>query len=75
MDGRQSGGSEDFTLFTLHEAATFMRSLGAVRAFNLDGGGCTAMAVMGKLVNNISDADDGRAVGDTIQVLLPARAG
>ncbi|GAA3810169.1 hypothetical protein GCM10022206_55990 [Streptomyces chiangmaiensis] len=36
MDGRQSGGSDGFTL---HEAATFMRSLGAVDAINLNGGG------------------------------------
>ncbi|WP_392667979.1 phosphodiester glycosidase family protein [Streptomyces sp. LN785] len=71
VDGRQTGGSEGFTLY---EAASFMRSLGAVEALNLDGGGSTAMAVDGVLVNNPSDATGERAVGGTIQV-LPGRAG
>ncbi|MFJ2394559.1 phosphodiester glycosidase family protein [Streptomyces sp. NPDC087843] len=66
VDGRQPGVSEGFTLA---EAARFMRSLGAVQALNLDGGGSTAMAVDGKLVNVTSDARGERAVGDTIQVL------
>ena len=66
VDGRQSAGSEGFTLF---EEAEFMRSLGATQALNLDGGGSTAMAVDGKLVNNTSDATGERAVGDTVQVL------
>jgi exopolysaccharide biosynthesis protein len=66
VDGRQTAGSEGFTL---EEAARFMRELGAVQALNLDGGGSTAMAVNGKLVNNTSDATGERAVGDTIQVL------
>ncbi|MCT9933531.1 phosphodiester glycosidase family protein [Planotetraspora sp. A-T 1434] len=60
--------------FTIAEAADFTRSLGAVQALNLDGGGSTAMAVGGQLVNNPSDATGERPVGDTIQV-LPARAG
>ncbi|MFE6173604.1 phosphodiester glycosidase family protein [Streptomyces sp. NPDC056464] len=66
VDGRQTGGSEGFTL---HEAAEFMRSLGAVQALNLDGGGSTAMAVRGTLVNHPSDATGERAVGDSVQVL------
>jgi len=66
VDGRVAGGSEGFTLY---EEAAFMRSLGAVQAMNLDGGGSTAMAVDGKLVNNTSDATGERAVGDTVQVL------
>jgi len=66
VDGRLTAGSEGFTL---HEEAEFMRSLGAVQALNLDGGGSTAMAVAGRLVNNPSDATGERAVGDTIQVL------
>ncbi|MBO0914254.1 phosphodiester glycosidase family protein [Streptomyces laculatispora] len=66
VDGRRTGGSEGFTL---QEAASFMRSLGAVDALNLDGGGSTAMAVNGALVNNPSDATGERAVGGTIQVL------
>ncbi|WP_329459782.1 phosphodiester glycosidase family protein [Streptomyces sp. NBC_01497] len=66
VDGRRAGGSEGFTL---QEAAAFMRSLGAVQALNLDGGGSTAMAVDGALVNHTSDATGERAVGDTVQVL------
>ncbi|MFF4699124.1 phosphodiester glycosidase family protein [Streptomyces chattanoogensis] len=66
VDGRQKGGSEGFTLA---EGAAFMRSLGAVQALNLDGGGSTAMAVSGKLVNTPSDTTGERAVGDTVQVL------
>ncbi|MEZ0110253.1 exopolysaccharide biosynthesis protein [Catenulispora sp. EB89] len=66
VDGRQTAGSEGFTLY---EEAEFMRSLGAVQALNLDGGGSTAMAVDGQLVNNPSDATGERPVGDTVQVL------
>ncbi len=66
VDGRDMGGSEGFTLL---EEAEFMRSLGAVRAMNLDGGGSTAMAVDGVLVNRTSDATGERPVGDTVQVL------
>ncbi|CAG6391133.1 phosphodiester glycosidase family protein [Streptomyces cocklensis] len=66
VDGRLAGGSEGFTL---NEAASFIRSLGAVQALNLDGGGSTAMAVNGTLVNSTSDATGERAVGDTVQVL------
>jgi exopolysaccharide biosynthesis protein len=71
VDGRQVGGSEGFTLY---EAAEFMRSLGAVQALNLDGGGSTTMVVDGRLANGPSDATGERAVGDTIQV-LPANIG
>ncbi|MFJ1748017.1 phosphodiester glycosidase family protein [Streptomyces sp. NPDC088116] len=66
VDGRQAGGSEGFTL---REAASFMRSQGALQAINLDGGGSTAMAVNGELVNRPSDTTGERPVGDTIQVL------
>jgi Phosphodiester glycosidase/SPOR domain len=69
VDGRQKGGSEGFTI---SEAAAFMRSLGAVQALNLDGGGSTAMAVNGRLVTNPSDSTGERPVGDTIQI-LPSR--
>jgi exopolysaccharide biosynthesis protein len=68
VDGRQAGGSEGFTLA---EGAAFMRSLGALQALNLDGGGSSAMAVGGTLVNHPSDAAGERAVGDTVQVLPP----
>lgn len=66
VDGRLADGSEGFTL---SEEAEFMRSLGAVQALNLDGGGSTAMAVEGELVNHTSDATGERPVGDTIEVL------
>ncbi|MDQ0596715.1 hypothetical protein QF037_001060 [Streptomyces canus] len=66
VDGRQPGVSEGFTLA---EAARFMRTLGAVQALNLDGGGSSAMAVHGALVNVPSDATGERAVGDTVQIL------
>ncbi|MGW7205477.1 phosphodiester glycosidase family protein [Streptomyces sp. NPDC054837] len=66
VDGRQPGVSEGFTLA---EAARFMRTLGAVQALNLDGGGSSAMAVDGALVNVPSDATGERAVGDTVQIL------
>jgi exopolysaccharide biosynthesis protein len=46
-----------------------MRGLGAVNALNLDGGGSTAMAVNGAVVNKPSDATGERPVGDTVQVL------
>ncbi|GII54221.1 hypothetical protein Pth03_26100 [Planotetraspora thailandica] len=70
VDGRLSGGSEGFTIA---EGAAFMRSLGAVDALNLDGGGSSAMAVNGALVNRPSDATGERPVGDTIQVLSATR--
>jgi exopolysaccharide biosynthesis protein len=71
VDGRQTDGSEGFTLY---EEARFMRSLGAVQALNLDGGGSTTMAVRGILANHPSDATGERPVGDTVQV-LPTPAG
>jgi exopolysaccharide biosynthesis protein len=66
VDGRQTAGSEGFTL---NEEAEYMRSLGAVQALNLDGGGSSTMAVDGRLVNFPSDATGERPVGDTIQIL------
>jgi exopolysaccharide biosynthesis protein len=66
IDGREPGISEGATL---QEAAELMRGLGAVNALNLDGGGSTAMAVNGAVVNEPSDATGERAVGDTVQVL------
>jgi exopolysaccharide biosynthesis protein len=68
IDGRQPGVSEGATL---SEEAALMRSLGAVDAMNLDGGGSTAMAVNGVLVNHTSDATGERADGDFV-VVLPA---
>ncbi|MET9222760.1 phosphodiester glycosidase family protein [Streptomyces sp. NPDC003300] len=70
VDGRQTGGGSEG--FTLMEAAAFMRSLGAVQALNLDGGGSTTFAVDGTLANNPSDATGERAVGDSVQVVPAA---
>jgi exopolysaccharide biosynthesis protein len=69
VDGRQPRYSEGVTLA---EEASLMRSLGAVSAMNLDGGGSTAMAVKGKLVNRPSDGTE-RADGDFVVVLPSAR--
>lgn len=49
-----------------------MQSLGTVSAMNLDGGGSTAVAVKGKLVNRPSDGTE-RADGDFVAVLPPTR--
>jgi hypothetical protein len=57
---------------TLTEEAALMRSLGAVDAMNLDGGGSTEFAVNGQLVNDASSSPL-RPVGDTIEV-VPASA-
>ena len=69
VDGREPGTSEGFTLA---EEAQFMRELGARQAMNLDGGGSTAMAVDGQLVNHPSDSTGERADGDAI-VVTPSR--
>jgi hypothetical protein len=53
---------------TLTEEADLMRSLGAVDAMNLDGGGSTQFASHGQLVNDASSSPL-RPVGDTIQVV------
>ena len=53
---------------TLTEEAQLMRSLGAVDAMNLDGGGSTEFAVHGQLVNDASSSPL-RPVGGTIQIL------
>ena len=65
VDGREPGVSEGFTLA---EEADFMRELGARQAMNLDGGGSTAMAVDGQLVNHPSDSTGERADGDAVVV-------
>ncbi len=53
---------------TLTEEADVMRSLGAVDAMNLDGGGSTQFASEGQLINDASSSPL-RPVGDTIQVV------
>ncbi len=58
---------------TLTEEVALMRSLGAVDAMNLDGGGSTEFAANGQLVNHASSSPL-RPVGDTIDV-VPAAIG
>lgn len=70
IDGRQPGVSEGATL---SEEAALMRSLGAVNAMNLDGGGSTAMAVNGALINKTSDATGERPDGDFVVALPPKK--
>ncbi|WP_260478811.1 phosphodiester glycosidase family protein [Kibdelosporangium aridum] len=61
--GRQPGYSDGLGLT---EAAELVRSLGAVRAMNLDGGGSVTMTVNGKMISMPSDATGERAVGDAL---------
>jgi exopolysaccharide biosynthesis protein len=63
VDGRRSGYSAGMTLSELQEEF-FKR--GAVFAYNLDGGGSTALYFNGRLVNRPSDASGERAVADVI---------
>lgn len=67
VDGRQPAVSEGVTI---SEGAALLRSLGAVSALNLDGGGSTAMAVNGMLVNHTSDQTGERPDGDFV-VAIP----
>jgi exopolysaccharide biosynthesis protein len=54
---------------TLTEEAELMRSLGALDAMNLDGGGSTSFVVDGQTVNHPSDATGARAVGDSVEIV------
>lgn len=66
VDGREPGISEGLSLA---EESTLLEGLGATEAMNLDGGGSTAMAVDGALVNHPSDATGERADGDAVVVV------
>lgn len=61
-DGRRPGHSDGLGL---GEGAELMKSLGAVHAMALDGGGSVTMTVNGKVVNAPSDGTE-RAVGDAL---------
>lgn len=65
VDGRQLNQAG----LSIPETAAVARALGMVDAMNLDGGGSTAMAINGTLVNSPSDATGERPVGDAIVVL------
>jgi hypothetical protein len=71
VDGRQPEHGAGMSLL---ELATLMRSLGAVQAINLDGGGSTAMVTRTRtgeilVVNTPSDAQGERAVGNAVAVV------
>lgn len=61
--GRQSGVSAGASI---SEMAEMMRSLGAIEAFNLDGGGSSMMLVNGEKTGKSSDATGEREVGDAL---------
>ena len=65
-DGRTS----DSDGLSLHELATFMKSLGVETAYNLDGGGSSSMVFLGNLVNNpVNGRRSGeRSVSDIVYI-------
>ena len=71
VDGRQPGYSAGMTL---RELSTFMLSLGARNAMNLDGGGSSVMWVNGLVVNRPSDGFE-RSVSNAVVVLPGADPG
>lgn len=71
VDGRQPGYSVGMTL---RELSSFMLSLGARNAMNLDGGGSSAMWVNGLVVNQPSDGSE-RVIADALVVLPGADPG
>ncbi|RZT22689.1 phosphodiester glycosidase family protein [Fictibacillus sp. BK138] len=67
IDGRKPGYSVGANF---KESAQLLKSLGAVDALNLDGGGSTTMTVHQKMVSSPSDSTGERPIGDGI-LLLP----
>lgn len=67
VDGRNP---EKSIGLNFEESAKLMKALGAKDAINLDGGGSTAMAINGQLINTPSDASGERPVADAI-IILP----
>ncbi|MCC3648519.1 phosphodiester glycosidase family protein [Cytobacillus oceanisediminis] len=67
IDGRAPGISVGVNF---EESARIMKSLGAVHALNLDGGGSTSMTVRDTLVTRPSDLTGERPIADAI-LLLP----
>ena len=63
IDGRAPGWSVGANF---EESAKVMKSLGAVEAINLDGGGSTSMTVGDQLVTRPSDATGERPIADAI---------
>lgn len=65
VDGRRPGWSVGASF---RESALIMRSLGAIDAVNLDGGGSTTLSINQQLVNRLSDATGERPIADAIIV-------
>ena len=65
VDGRSSGYSRGATLT---ELARILKDLGCTTAYNLDGGGSSAMYFNGALVNNPLGRDKERGVSDILYV-------
>lgn len=68
IDGRQPDWSVGASFV---EEARVMRSLGAVTAVNLDGGGSTTVTIGDNLVNRPSDEEGERPIGDALLLLPP----
>ena len=66
VDGRQESSSG----MSLAEFANLMLKLGVYEGLNLDGGGSTTMVVGGKVVNQPSDKEGERPVGNALLVVL-----
>lgn len=65
-DGR-TGESDGLSLY---ELASFMQSLGAETAYNLDGGGSSSMVFLGNLINNPANGkrNSERSVSDIVYI-------
>lgn len=61
------GRTKESTGMTLHELASYMKSIGVENAINLDGGGSSTMWVTGKIVNTPSDGAE-RAISNGILI-------
>ncbi len=72
IDGRQKGRSVGASL---EETARLMRDAGCAEAINLDGGGSSAMALFGEIMNFPSDLGGPRAVTNAVVVRRTAPAG
>ena len=65
------GRSNDSEGLTLLELAEFMKSIGCVTAYNLDGGGSSTMYFNGKVINNPTTSGRGtseRSVSDIVYI-------
>ena len=64
------GRTEESAGLTLHELAGVMQELGCRTAYNLDGGGSSAMWFMGEIVNHPTDGrrDGERRVSDIVYI-------